>query len=337
MFGIKYIQFDSMTYAVHYKKGVLKREGKGLSFYYFSPNSSLAAIPLGSKDLQFIFHEMTNDFQTIVIQGQITFKISKPKQLAELLDFTINNKKNSKEDNFEKIFQRLNNEAQTSTSSFIQNIKLKQALRSAKEIGAKIYEGLTTSESIDQLGVEVINVDVVGISPTPEMAKALETETREELQKEADQAIYERRNFAVEQERRIKESELNTEIAVQEKRKQIQEKEAEIKIRDQENQRILRELEVNTDISVEESKQKLTEMKVSNLKEEAEAKGYLIEKTIAPYKNFDWRQLMALSSDNNNAKDNIAIAFRELAENSSKIGSLNITPDLLQTLMEKGK
>jgi hypothetical protein len=185
--------------------------------------------------------------------------------------------------------------------------------------------------------VEVINVGVVGISPTPEMAKALETETREELQKEADQAIYERRNFAVEQERRIKESELNTEIAVQEKRKQIQEKEAEIKIRDQENQRILRELEVNTDISVEESKQKLTEMKVSNLKEEAEAKGYLIEKTIAPYKNFDWRQLMALSSDNNNAKDNIAIAFRELAENSSKIGSLNITPDLLQTLMEKGK
>lgn len=335
MFGINYIKFDSMTYAVHYKKGAIKREGKGLAFYYFAPNSSLAAIPLGSKDLQFIFHEMTNDFQTITIQGQITFKISKPKQLAELLDFTINNRKEVKEDNFEKIFQRLNNEAQTSTASFIQNIKLKEALRSAKEIGLRIFQGLTDSTSIAQLGVEVINVDVIGISPTPEMAKALETETREELQKEADEAIYERRNFAVEQERRIKESELNTDIAVQEKRKQIQEKEAEIKIRERENERVLRELQINTDISVEESKQKLTEMQVANLKEEADAKGYLLEKTLEPYKKFDWRQLMALSAEKIDSKDNIAIAFRELAENSSKIGNLNITPDLLQTLMDK--
>ena len=52
------------------------------------------------------------------------------------------------------------------------------------------------------------------------MERALETETREKLQQEADQAIYLRRNFAVEQERKIKESELNTEIAVEEKKKQ---------------------------------------------------------------------------------------------------------------------
>ncbi len=335
MFGINFIKFDSMTYAVQYKKGVVKREGKGLSFYYFAPNSSIAAIPLGSKDLQFIFKETTNDFQTITIQGQITFKIRNPKQLAELLDFTINNKGVNKEDNFEKIFQRLNNEAQTSTASFIQNLQLKQAIRSANEIGEKIFEGLTNSTSIEQLGVDVINVDVVGISPTPEMAKALETETREELQKEADQAIYERRNFAVEQERKIKESELNTEIAVQEKKKQIQQKEAEIKVRDKENQRVLREMQIETDIAIEEANQKLTEMRTANLKEEADAKGYLIEKTLLPYKNFDWRQLMALSADKLDSKNNIAIAFRELAENSSKIGNLNISPDLLQTLMSK--
>ena len=59
------------------------------------------------------------------------------------------------------------------------------------------------------------------------MARALEAQTRESLQKEADQAVYERRNFAVEQERIIKESELNTEIAVEEKQKQIVEKKME--------------------------------------------------------------------------------------------------------------
>jgi len=35
--------------------------------------------------------------------------------------------------------------------------------------------------------------------------------------------------------------------------------------------------------------------------------------------------------------DNIAFAFRELAENSSKIGSLNITPDLLETVIKNQK
>ena len=71
MFGIKFIQFDSMTYVVHFKYGKIKREGRGLSFYYFAPNSSISAIPLGSRDIQFIFNETTRDFQTVSIQGQI--------------------------------------------------------------------------------------------------------------------------------------------------------------------------------------------------------------------------------------------------------------------------
>jgi hypothetical protein len=71
------------------------------------------------------------------------------------------------------------------------------------------------------LGIEIVGANILGISATPEMARALETDTREKLQQEADQAIYERRNFAVEQERRIKESELNTEIAVEEKQNGI--------------------------------------------------------------------------------------------------------------------
>lgn len=335
MFGLNYIKFDSMTYVVHFKKGVIKREGKGLAFYYFAPSSSITAIPLGTKDIKFIFHEITNDFQTITIQGQITFKIGNPKQLAESLDFTLNNRGIYKEDNFEILNQRLNNEAQTAASIFIQNLQLKKALRSANEIGQEIFNGLTKSISVTQLGVDVINVDVIGVTPTPEMAKALETETREELQKEADQAIYERRNFAVEQERKIKESELSTEIAVQEKKKQIQEKEAEIKIREQENQRILREMKIKTDIAIEESQKELTQMKVSNMKEEADAKGYTIEKTMMPYKEFDWKQLMAMHNKDLDAKNNIALAFRELAENSQKIENLNITPDFLESLMRQ--
>ena len=333
MLGIKFVKFDAMTFVVHFKKGMIKKEGRGLSFFYYTPDSSLAAIPLGSRDIQFIFREITHDFQTLAIQGQITYKINNPKQLAELLDFTLDNKLQYKEDNFETINQRLNNEAQTATSKFIQNLNLKEAIRSAREIGDIIANGLETSKAIIQLGVEVVSVDVLAVSPTPEMSKALETGTRESLQKEADQAIYERRNFAVEQERRIKESELNTEIAVEEKKKQIQEKQAEIKIREEENSRKLREMKIKADISVEESRKELTGMKVENMRKEADAKGYMLEKSLAPYKDFDWKKLMAIHSKGIDAKDNIAFAFRELAENAGKIENLNISPDLLQSLL----
>ncbi len=89
MFGIRHIKFDSMTYVLHYKNGAIKREGRGLSFFYFRPNSSIVAIPMGSNDLPFIFSESTNDYQTVNIQGQISYKISDPKTLADVLDFTV--------------------------------------------------------------------------------------------------------------------------------------------------------------------------------------------------------------------------------------------------------
>ena len=239
MFGIKHIKFDSMTYVLHYKNGKVKKEGRGLSFFYFEPNSSIVPIPMGSNDLPFIFNESTNDYGTVCIQGQISYKIEDPKKLADVLDFTVNGKGEYKKNDIEKLNQRIINEAQTSTSSFIHNIKLKDVIRSAKEIETKILEGLKESVAISMVGIEILGVNILSVKATPEMSKALETGTREKLQQEADEAIYERRNFAVEQERKIKESELNTEIAVEEKQKQITEKKMESDVQKAENDRII--------------------------------------------------------------------------------------------------
>ena len=337
MFGINYIKFDSMTYAMQFAHGNIKREGRGLSFFYYAPTSSITAIPLGSRDIQFIFNETTQDFQTITIQGQITYAIEHPKQLSEMLDFTLDAGQKLNDQNFEKLNQRLNNEAQTAASAFIQGLGLKEALRSAKDITTTIHDGLRQSDAVKLLGVGILSVDVLAVRPTPEMAKALETEMRERLQREADHAIYERRNFAVEQERKIRESELNTEIAVQEKKKQINEKQAEIKVKEAENARRLREMTVAADLSVEEQKTKLVEMQAENERKIADAKGYTLEKTLAPYRQLDWKMLMALNAKNMSAIDNIGFAFRELAENSGKIGTLNISPDLLETVIKSQK
>lgn len=334
MFGFKHIKFDAMTYVLHFKNGNVSREGRGLSFFYFAPNSSIVAIPMGSNDLPFIFSESTNDYQTVTIQGQISYKITNPKTLSDVLDFTVQDNGEYKKNDIEKLNQRLINEAQTATSSFIHGIKLKDAIRSAKTIEESIIEGLKNSTAINMLGIEILGANILAISATPEMSRALETETREKLQQEADQAIYERRNFAVEQERKIKETELNTEIAIEEKQKQITEKKMESEVIKAENDRKLREMKLEADISVENQRKLLIEEKTENDKKEAETQGYVIEATLKPYKDIDWKTLTALNN-NPDPKFNISLAFRQLAENADKIGNLNISPDLLDSLLNE--
>ncbi len=325
-----------MTYVLHFKNGNITREGRGLSFFYVSPNSSIVAIPMGSNDLPFIFNETTHDYQTVAIQGQISYKISNPKTLADLLDFTVDDRGRYKKNDIEKLNQRLINEAQTATTSYIHDINLKDAIRSEKALEERILEGLKSSTAIGILGIEIVGANILAVTATPEMARALETETREKLQQEADQAIYERRNFAVEQERKIKESELNTEIAVEEKHKQIAEKKMESDVLKAKNERTLREMKLEADISIENQRKALLEQKSQNDKQEADTQGYVTDTMLKPYKDIDWKTLTALNN-NSDPTFNISLAFRELAENADKIGNLNISPELLDSIINVSK
>ena len=335
MFGFNYIKFDSMNYVIHYHDGKINKEGRGLSFFYFAPKSSIVSIPLESNDFQFNFRETTKDYQEVVLQGQVTYKGAQPKTLSEALDFTVNKNGSYIKKDYEKIQQRIINEAQTSSGALIQTLSLKDAMRKHELLEQRIFEDLQKSKTIAMLGLEILSVNILGISPTPEMARALETQTREALQKEADEAIYERRNFAVEQERMIKESELNTDIAVEEKQKQIAQKEMETKVVKQENEQRLRSMKMKADLELEEEKEKVVDIQVKNQKKEADAKEYALNATLKPYANLDWKTLMAIGNGGMGAEDHIAMAFRELAENADKIGNLNITPDLLETLLTR--
>jgi regulator of protease activity HflC (stomatin/prohibitin superfamily) len=314
-----FAKFGPMEYVIHYSDGKVRREGRGLSFFYWVPTSTIVAVPVGSADLPFVFNQVTRDFQTVTIQGQLTYRVAEPRRLAEALDFTVARLGGWKTNDPEKLTQRLINQAQTSSSTLIAQLSLRDALRAAPQITAAIMDGLRTSTAIQTLGVEPLSVSIVAISPTPEMARALEAEAREALQQEADMAIYSRRNNAVAEERKIRESELNTEIAVEGKKREI------------------RETQMRTDIAVEEHRRELVTAQAENERTAAEARAFAIQATLEPLKAVDWRTLTALTQGGSDSRLAIAQAFRELAENASKIGVLNITPDLLDNLVRESE
>ncbi len=316
---LSYVKVPATHYALHFQQGRIRREGLGLSFFYFSPSATIAAIPMGSTDAPFAFVESTADFQQATVQGQLTYRIVDPKKVASLLDFSIGSNGQYLTDGPQKLQERLVNAAQLAARTVTQRMVLPEVLTSATAIGAEVSAALKSSESITSLGVEILSLAVFSIKPTPEMAKALEAGAREALQRKSDEAIYARRNAAVEQERRIKESELNTELAVEEKKRQI------------------REAQMAAEITIEQQRAQLMDQKVANERKDADSRAYSMGATAKAIETMDWKKLMLISPGGFDAGQVIALAFQELAGNAQKIGELNISPDLLQGLMGKAR
>ena len=312
---LRFIKVPPTTYVLQYKHGAVKREGAGLSFVYYAPTSTIVAIPMASADVPFVFQEATADFQSVTIQGQLTYRVADPRRLASLLDFSVGRLGAYNSDDPRKLPERLIHTLQSLARAIVQRMALKDALVSSDSLVAEALAGLQESEAVSALGVEILSLSILGIQPTPETGRALEAEAREELQRRADEAIYARRNAAVEQERLIRESELNTEIAVEEKNRQI------------------RETRMAAEIAVEEQRSQLIDRRVENEHKDADSRAYTLTETLKPLRDLDWKTLMMLGGKNADPKAMVALAFQEMAENAQKIGELNVSPDLLRSLI----
>lgn len=334
---LSFIKVPPTTYLLHYQNGKIKHEGAGLSFFYWAPTSTIIAVPLASADVPFVFQETTADFQAVAIQGQITYRVADPKRVASLLDFTLPKTTatyyQDPAGDRTKLPDRLVHALQTLTRAIAQRMTLKEILVSSDLMVAQALANLRASDVVTTLGLEILSLSIVSVKPTPETSRALETEAREALQRRADEAIYARRNAAVEQERLIKESELNTEIAVEEKKRQIRETQMAAEIAVEQKRAEVRKTQMSTEIAVEEQRSQLVNRRVENERKDADSRAYALTETLKPLRDLDWKTLMALGGKGPDPKAMIAIAFQEMAENAQKIGELNVSPDLLKSLV----
>ncbi len=336
MLGINFIKTQPTVYLLHYVRGQLRREGPGLAFFYYSPTTSLVAIPLSSTEAPFIFNEVTADFQEVSLQGQVTYRITDPKKIAALLDFTLDpSSRQYASDDPQKLAQRVINAIQVLVRAELQKLALRDALRCSDSLVKIVSDGLRQAGDLTSLGLEILGLSILAIKPTPETARALEAEAREELLKKADEAIYARRNSAVELERSIKENELNTEIAVETKKRQVRETQMDAERAVQEKKNQMRAEDLSASVSLEQKNRELVALATANARTEADAKAYAVDVMMKSLSGVDAKVLQALASSGMAPEQLIATAFRDLAENAQKIGELNISPDLLRELVGK--
>jgi len=336
MFGFRFVKFEPGHHVSVIRKGNVVKQGQALSFWYYAPNTSFIMVPGNSTPIPFFFEETTADFQALSIQGEVVYRIADPGRIREHLNFAVDTKTlQFMTDDPSQLNQRIVNVVKTITKREIEKLSLKEAIKATDRLQTNISANIAADSYLAELGIKVTNVSILAVLPNAETTRALEAETRELILKEADDAIYIRRNSSVEQERKIKENELNTEIAIETKKRQIRETQVEAQRSIKEKERVLVAEETVFRIEQEKEQKKFIELNAANRKLEADSKAYSMQTMLEVFKNMDGDVLKTLSQTGMKPEQLIASAFEGLAKNASKIGELNVSPELLSSLLSR--
>jgi hypothetical protein len=334
MLGIRYIKSQPTVHLMQFRGGKLVREGAGQSFYYFAPASTLVAVPLASQDRAFMLELTSADFQSVTVQGQVTFRIGQPQRIAAMMDFSLARDGQSYvSDDPRRLGDRVVTQAGVIVQQAVQALDLRQALRAPAQVARQAQEQLAAQPEMQALGLEILGVSIIAIKPVPDIARALEAQAREENLKAADDAIYARRMAAVENERAIRQNELDTEIAVEVKKRQISETQMEAKAALMQRENQLRQAQMTADVALEAQRKELVAEQAANSRTLAQAEADRVAAVMQALENADPRTVQALAASGMQPGQLIAQAFGGIAEKARQIGQFNMSPELLQSLM----
>ena len=293
---LKYYKGEPNTYVIRYRDGQARQHGVGLTFWYWPHNTSIATVPVVTQDAMFIFTETTANYQEISIQGQLSFRFADPEAAAKVLDLTIDPKSlRYRSKDMDKLIQRVVNAVQANTRSGVNKLSLDQALIAVKDLASSVLESVRHESDLTLMGVVIESLHFTSVKATPEMQKALEADYREGLQQRADLAIYSRRKAAVEEESKISQRELDTEVELEDRRRDLVSRQADNRI-----------------------KQAQAEAKAKEMEAEADTKADEIR--FGLYQNLTPQALVGL-------------ALKEWAANAGTIQNLTITPDLIANVV----
>lgn len=337
MLGVRFIKSQPTVHLMQFRAGKLVREGAGQSFFYYAPTSTLVAVPVASQDRPFILDLVTADFQSVTVQGQVTYRIGDPRRMSALMDFSLGSDGQSYvSEDPKRLGDRVAMQVEVIVQQAVQSLDLKLALRASATIARKAQQELAEQPEIAAMGLEILGVSVMAVKPTPDIARALEAESRESNLKAADDAVYSRRMSAVEKERAIRQNELDTDIAVEHKKRQIRETQMEANAALMRKENELRDEQMTADVALERQRKDFVEGQAQNSRTLAEAEAHRVGAVMQALEKADPRIVQALAAAGMQPAQLIAQAFGGIAERAERIGQLNVSPDLLQALMASG-
>lgn len=312
---LRHLRGAATVHVRHQRRGKLVREGAGLAFWFRPLTAVLSEVPIDDRELPLLFHARTSDFQDVTVQASVTYRVVDPARAADRLDFSIDPDSGQwRSTPLEQVAALLAELAQQHALDLLAAATLPLVLAAGPgAIRERIAAGLDADSRLADIGLAVLGVRVVADRPEPDVARALQTPTREQIQQDADRATYERRALAVERERAIGENELQSQIELAIREERLVTQRGQNERRKAEGaaaaERIAADAQAGRERTLAASRADATRLVGA-----AEADNQAA--TLAAYRDTDPQILLG-------------IALRELAGGLPNIGTLCLTPDLL--------
>jgi regulator of protease activity HflC (stomatin/prohibitin superfamily) len=301
---LRHLRGAPTSYIRHSLNGRVLHEGVAQSFWFRPLSAVLSEVPVDDRELPLIFHARTADYQDVVVQATVTYRIAEPPRAAERIDFGIDPRDGKwRSTPLDKLASLLTELAQQHALELLARLQLAEALVEAPaRLRERIDSGLTTDERLAAIGIAVVAVRVGAIRPEADLEKALGTPARELVQQEADRSTFERRALAVESERAIAENELHNQIQLAKREQEL------ITQRGQNEQRRVEDAAAASRVEAEAQADRVRVI--------GKAEGEAEEALLAAYADIQPPILLGL-------------ALKELAANLPAIERLTLAPDVL--------
>jgi regulator of protease activity HflC (stomatin/prohibitin superfamily) len=311
----RHLRTSPTSWGALYKNGAARKQGRGLAAWYLPLGANLVEVPLDDREVPFLFHASSVDYQDVTVQGIVTYRIAEPVRLAERVDFGLDPESGKhREQPLDKLALLLSQLAQQHAVVHIARLPLRKLLEGGlDEVRRVVEEGLTAELALAEMGLSLVSTRVASLKPTAEMEKALQMPTREAIQQAADEATFARRALAVEKERAIQENELTNKVELAKREEQL------IEQRGQNARRSATERAEAQRIEVEAEAQQVA------LRADAEA-GRI--RAVQAAEVDAERERMAIYRELP-AETLLGLAARQLAGSLHSIEHLNISPELL--------
>ncbi len=318
---VRHLRGTPTTHVRHLRRGAVAHEGVGVSFFFRPLAAVLSEVPVDDRELPLLFHARTEDFQDLAIQATVTYRVTDPVLTGTRLDFAIDPATGRwRGSPLEQLGGVLTETAQQHALDLVARAPLTEVLRNGvAAVRDAVMRGAATDQRLSDIGITVVEVRVVALRPEPEMERALQTPTREQVQQDADKATFERRALAVERERAIAENELTTQLELARREEELVGQRGANARRTAQEQAAASEIETASQAA---RNQRLAEAKAAATRVVGEAEGAAETARLAAYRELDQATLLGL-------------AVKELAGNLPAVDTLVLSPEMLTPLLTR--
>ena len=302
------LRSEASSHIIRYRNGSARQSGRGLVFWFMPETASIAELPMDDREMTLFVKGRSQDFQTIAVQGTVGWHVVDPARLAERVDFSIDLRTGKlRGEPIERIQARIAGIANQAVQQYLGQASVRALLDAGPAPLRERLQALVAADpALTEIGVAAVAVRLTNLAPTSELERALQTPTFEALQQKADEATFQRRALAVDKERAIAENELANKTELARREKLLIAEEAE-------NAR-------NRATGVAEAQQIEAGAEAERIRTVEGANAEAERQRIAIYRDLPPAILLGL-------------AAQQLAGKLDRIEHLNVTPDLLATVL----